>query len=141
MSGTGRLKVIVHSRRVPTRTIPVGRSAGLPLGIRTRPYITQAVLYEDALEGAHLRAIEEARRVSCDLGLELEVVDLAKLSPLGRLLDGLIRGFAASPSIEISPGQAIAPGSGADARPALLGQRGGRKPLPNLCKSFDGEAF
>lgn len=102
MSKEGKIRVVVRSQRVPvgttTVTMPVYTASGFRVSSVTRRY----VLYETRLDHAHRNAIEKGKRLSCDLGLALEVVDRSRSGLVRRLL-GLGRGGSETPSVLISP--------------------------------------
>jgi len=99
----GKIRVIVRSRRVPSGTLdltePVYSTSGMLMGTRRNRLVT----YDDVLDDAHKKAIEEGRRLSCDLGLDLEVVDAARRGILGRVRSSLGRGHGRGPTLEITP--------------------------------------
>jgi len=97
LSSSGKLRVVVRSRKVPLRTVTLGPRFITHLA-PIRGYATQAVVFGSILDESDVRAVEEARRVSCRLGLELEVVDRSKLGALGKLLFA----FGGAPSISIT---------------------------------------
>jgi hypothetical protein len=97
MNADGKVRVVVRSRRVPVRSFswqtPVYSASGVLQGSETR----QGTVYESVLDAPHVRAIEEARRLSNSTGLELEIVDLGRQSLLKRLVGGVLeRGVASS---------------------------------------------
>jgi hypothetical protein len=94
MSGAGKIRVVVNSTTVPARLVevvrPVYSSSGIWLGNQSRT----AVVYEKAFDDSQRNAIQEAKKLSCRFGLDLEVVDRARSSIVGRLvstLEGLTR--------------------------------------------------
>jgi hypothetical protein len=103
MMRDGKVRVIVRSRKVPSRTIdltePVYSTSGMLMGTRRN----RLVVYEDVLDDAHKKAIEEGRRLSCDLGLELEVVDRSKAGLFRRLLTTMVGGGYAHVNVVVSP--------------------------------------
>ena len=103
MSSDGKVRVIVTSRKVPIRTIelrrPLYSQSGLLVGTQT----SQAVLYENSFDDSHLRAIEEAKKLSCNIGLDLEVVDRSTWNPLRRVVSALLSRHATSPSVVLTP--------------------------------------
>ncbi len=108
MTTEGRVRVVVRSRKVPVRTVavnhPIYSSSGTSLGSQT----TCGLVYETVLDPRHLRAIEEGRKLSCDLGLELEVVDVSKVNPVRRVLSRLTGGDGLGPSVILTPGVVLA---------------------------------
>lgn len=89
MSPDGKVKVIVRSRRVPSRTVDLSQKmytpAGTPMGTKT----SRLVVYDYVLDEEHRRAIEEGRRLSSNLGLDLEVIDTSRRGGFGRALSSL----------------------------------------------------
>lgn len=103
MSPEGRVQVMVRSSKVPNRTMevsePLFSASGFPMGVRRN----RVVLYDSTLANDHLRAIEEGQRLSCRLGLKLEIVDLSKSNFVRRLLSALGRGAAEQPNLVVTP--------------------------------------
>jgi len=99
----GRIRVIVRSRKVPSKTFelaePVYSTSGMLMGTRRGRLVT----YDDVLDDAHKKAIEEGRRLSCSLGLDLEVVDRSKAGPFRRLLSLLSEDGSARINVVVSP--------------------------------------
>lgn len=103
MSANGKVRVVVRARKEPIGTTlvstPLFTSWGHLLGYRT----DRITIYGPKLDGEQQRAVEEARRISSMLGLEIEVVHSGKWGFLGRVLSSLgFDGFG-RPSIEVSP--------------------------------------
>lgn len=92
MTPEGKVRVLVRSKKVPLRTFEVRRplysSSGVLLGSQT----ARGVVYGTSLDDSHAKAIEEGRKLSCNLGLELEVVDRSSMNPLRRVLSAVSRG-------------------------------------------------
>ena len=103
MKPDGKVRVLVKSRRVPAGTIDVPRTlfsfSGLPLGTAT----DRLIRYDRFLDEEHQTAVEKARRISDDLGLDLEIVDLGRQGFFGRLLSSLGLGGRGGPTIVVSP--------------------------------------
>lgn len=102
MRESGKVRVVVRSRRVPVRTsivqIPVYSQYGTRLGtIRKR-----VVDYETVLDGPNRRAIDEGKKLSCDLGLEFEVVDKANAGLLRRVALAVSGRTARQPSLTVT---------------------------------------
>lgn len=103
MSKEGKIRVFVRSCKVPARTIEVSDPVYGPWGVRIGTKRSRMFLYEYVLNEEHKRAIEEGHRVSCNLGLDLEVVDVTKRGLLGRLLSLLGRNGSREPVLLVSP--------------------------------------
>jgi len=106
MSTSGKVRVVVRSRRVPARTVDLSETMytpyGLPMGKRT----SRLLLFDYVLDEDHQRTIQEANELARRLCLDLEIVDSARQGVLGRLLSTLGRG-GANPTIEVhSPSSA-----------------------------------
>ena len=103
MSTDGRLRVFVRSRKVPVRTIefsrPLYSASGVLVGMQT----SRALLYAQTFDDSHRKAIEEARKLSCTLGLEFEVVDKSRSNPLRRIIYALAGDRSAEPSLALTP--------------------------------------
>jgi electron transfer flavoprotein alpha/beta subunit len=103
LSQLGKATVFVKSRKVPVGVVtvhrPVYSSHGVLAGVDSR----QVVIYDTRLDPSHLRAVEEARRLSRDLGMELKVVDLSSSNPIMRLVSALAGRGARNPSLILSP--------------------------------------
>ena len=110
MSGAGKVKVVVRSRRVPVRTVEFSSRLnyiqgatspgnGVVPGFQTR----RAVIYESVLDDEHRRAIEEGDRLACNLGLELEVIDQSRFGLFRRVLSSLGRDGSGNVGVVVSP--------------------------------------
>jgi len=90
MSASGKVRVVVRSRREPVGTAvfghPIFTSHGF-FGAEPR----RVILYRSRFEPHDERAIREGQRLSSDLGLDLEVVDLSRSNPFRRLASALLR--------------------------------------------------
>jgi hypothetical protein len=125
MSFTGKVRVMVRSRRVPVETAVIGRPIITPHGMfGTVPKRT--IVYRTKFDQSDEEAIQEGRRLSSDLGLDLEVVDLSRLNPFRRLASSFrlgsvpitiipAPGFAQADSMVSS---AEADGTGAECNPS-----------------------
>ena len=86
MIAGGKVQVVVKSQRIPIGTAdfstPIFSISGVSMGTWKR----RIVLYESTLNDEHRRAIDEGRKLSCSLGLKLEVVDTSRLNILRRIL-------------------------------------------------------
>jgi hypothetical protein len=105
MSAQGRVRVTVRARRIPVGTatlqLPVYRYQGAVKASRVCE-AREVVLYDTVYDEAQLRAIDQGKRLSQDLGLKLEVVDLSKVSPFRRLWSALTGAGSAKLSLEFS---------------------------------------
>jgi hypothetical protein len=89
MSQQGKIRIEVSSRTVPARIINVTRPVFSTTGSRLGDQTKTMVVYETSLDDSHRRAVQEAKRMSCSLGLDLEVVDRAKSGIIGRMASAL----------------------------------------------------
>ena len=64
---------------------------------------SRVVLYDSILDEEHQRAMEEARRISSMLGLEMEVVVAKRWGLFGRILSSLGLAGSGHPAIVVSP--------------------------------------
>lgn len=103
MSPDGKVQVVVRSRRVPVRTVEVSAPVFSPTGVFVGTRRNRLVLYGSALDDTHRRAIEEGQKLSCNLGLDLEVVDASKSSLLRRILSSLGLGGSKLPTLMVAP--------------------------------------
>ena len=87
MSSSGKVKVVVRSRRVPVRTVEFATHPILPVGTYSTPIGNfssaglrreRVVVYESVLDEDQRRAVDEGQRLACNLGLEMEVIDLGE---------------------------------------------------------------
>lgn len=85
MSVGGRVRIVVKSRRVPSRVIEVNTAHYLLFGNHFLES-KRVVLYEWVLDDEYLKMIDEGRRLACALGLGVEIVDCSKLSLFRRML-------------------------------------------------------
>ena len=108
---SGKVRVVVKSRRVPVRTVnvavPTFSSSGVYMGTKS----SNVVLYDSALDAEHARAVKEGRRLSCDLGLDLEVVDESRHGLLRRALSVLGLSGSGRPSFVVSPSSSQSAGA------------------------------
>jgi hypothetical protein len=82
-SNQTKLRLYVQSRKVPVGLTEFSRAT--PLGYwYTAQSPVRAVVYEQVLDDAQKRLVEEARQLSCNAGITLEVVDLGRMSALRR---------------------------------------------------------
>ncbi|HXY56764.1 MAG TPA: hypothetical protein VEH01_04030 [Nitrososphaerales archaeon] len=99
----GKIRVIVRSRKVAARTVdltePVYSASGMVMGSRRN----RLVVYEDVLDGAHRKAIEEGEKLSSSLGIDLEIVDRSKSGFLRRVLSNLSGGSSARINVVVCP--------------------------------------
>ncbi len=114
MSPDGKIKVVVRSRRVPTRIIDLGETLYTPSGIPMGTRVRHSLLYDYVLDRDHQRTIEEARKLANSLCLDLEVVDSARLGFFGRLLSSFSLRGAGNLTVVASP-----PTAAADSSPVL----------------------
>ncbi len=103
MSPEGKVRVLVRSKRVPARTVTINRpivsASGLIVGMQK----TMGVVYDTSYDDQHRRAIQAAKKLSCNLDLELEIVDRSRSNPLMRLISALARRQPDSPSLTVEP--------------------------------------
>ena len=103
MSSGGKVRVVVRSHLVPVGTkvvtIPVFTSSGVRVSSRTE----RIVQYESRLDKTYERAIKEGKRLSCNLGLELEVIDSSLQGPVHRIRSSFGLANSKGPMIVVSP--------------------------------------
>ncbi len=109
MSPEGKVRVVVRSRRVPTRIVDLSVPEFAPSGVRMGSKTHRVVLYDYILDGDQKKAVDEGRRLSCDLGLELEVVDRSQMGLLKRMLSSFGRNGSSYPMVVVSPSSIAAP--------------------------------
>ncbi len=102
MNTNGKVRVEVRSREVPVRTIELPKHIGTSSGYFFSYPGGHAVVYESVLDDSQQRAIDEAKRLSHELGLQLEIVDAAKSNPLRRTLSALISLGRSQPSLTLT---------------------------------------
>jgi len=117
MSKEGKIRVFVRSHRVPARTIEISEPMYSSWGVRMGTMRSKKMLYEYVLNEEQEKAIEEGHRVSCSLGLDLEVVDVTRRGLLGRLLSLLGRNGSREPVLLVSPGRPRYHGGGPSLAP------------------------
>ena len=99
----GKIRVVVHSRMVPSATFVVKRPLVTPAGLWVGDDVARKVIFRAALDAEQQNAVDEGRRLAEEMGLELEIVDEAKAHFLRRALRSLGGGFSASPRLVITP--------------------------------------
>ncbi len=101
MSGEGKVRVVIRSRRVPigivNRTVPIFTPTGVLVG--STP--SQTLLYDTSVDEENQRTISEAQKLARRLGLGLEVFDQARAGLVTRLLLRLGRNDAASAGVTV----------------------------------------
>jgi hypothetical protein len=102
MSTGGKVRVLVSSHRVPSRTIEIQIPLGIQGGYFFRPTIERKIVYESVYDESQLRAIGEARRLSEELGLQLQIVDTANVNPVRRALSKFKPFRGAPPSLVLT---------------------------------------
>ncbi len=103
MSSGGKVRVVVRTHQVPVGSTMVTRPMFTPSGVYLGSSTTRVFVFDSRLDDAHRKAIKEGRRLSCKLGLDLEVVDASKLSPFRRLLSLVRRGASPEPAFLVAP--------------------------------------
>jgi len=98
MTAGDRVKIVVRSRKVPARVIEFQRPILLSSGLAVQS-TERRLVYESILDDSQREALEEARRLSRDLGLELEVVDTAKANSIWRTLSRFFSPRRSAPSL------------------------------------------
>ncbi|HEV2139439.1 MAG TPA: hypothetical protein VGR53_11440 [Nitrososphaerales archaeon] len=102
MSPEGKVQVMVRSSKVPYRTLEVSErifsASGFPMGVRR----SRVVLYDSTLTDEHLRAIKEGQKLSCSLGLKLEIIDLSRSNFARRLLSVFGRSAFGQPNLVVT---------------------------------------
>ena len=84
MSTAGKVRVVGRSKRVPVETAVFGRRVVTAHGV-FGAVPRHVILYNSRFDRRDEEAIQEGRRLSSDLGLDLEVVDLSRTSRFKRL--------------------------------------------------------
>lgn len=111
MSSSGKVKVVVRSRRVPVRTVEFATHPIMPVGTYSTPVGNlsssvlrreRVVVYESVLDEDQRRAVDEGHRLACNLGLELEVIDESKRSIFKRLWSSFGRSSSGIPGVVVS---------------------------------------
>jgi hypothetical protein len=90
MSASGKVRVVVRSRKEPVGTAVFGRPVFTSHGIFGTEQ-RRVILYRSRYEPHDEKAIQEGQRLSSDLGFDLEVVDLGNSNPFKRLALALQR--------------------------------------------------
>ncbi len=111
MSAEGKVRVLVKSRKVPARITEFSVPEFAPSGVLMGSRRNRAVLYDYVLDSDQKKVIEEGRRLSCSLGLELEVIDRSRMGVLGRMAAALGRDGSNGPTLVIAPSPADGGGS------------------------------
>ena len=104
MSSTGKVRVVVRSRKVPVGMTTFERPIFTSHGIFGKE-LRQAIVYKSIFDPRDEQALQDGRKLSSDYGLELEVVDLGKSSPIKRIALSLLRNSSPITIVQ-------APGSG-----------------------------
>ncbi len=101
MSGEGKVRVVIRSRRVPmgivNRTVPIFTPTGVLVG--STP--SQLLVYDTSVDEENQRAISEAQKLARKLGLGLEVFDQARAGLFTRLLLRLGRNGSTSAEVTV----------------------------------------
>lgn len=84
------MRVVVRSTRVPIGTTDFSSPVFSAYGSRMGTTQKRITLYGSALNDEHRRAIEEGHKLSCSLGLRLEVVDLSRSGLLKETLSTIL---------------------------------------------------
>ena len=109
MMDSGKVRVVVRSRKVPVATVvhavPLYSSSGVPLGSR----LSRLVLFGASYDQEHLRTIEEAKKLASNLGLGLEVVDESRSGLFTRVLTRFGLNGTRHPSVVISMPRSMEP--------------------------------
>jgi hypothetical protein len=103
MSSSGKVRVMVRTRKVPVGTTVVTKPMFTPSGVFLGLGASRVVLFESMLDDADRTAIKEGRRLSRRLGLDLEVVDASRSNPFRRLLSLVRRGDSPEPDFLVAP--------------------------------------
>lgn len=106
MRSEGKVRVIVRSRKAPARVVDVSLPTFTPSGVFIGMARNRRVVYDHVLDDEHRRAIEAGRKLSSDLGIELEVIDAGRRNVLGRVLSSLGLG-SNSPSLQVTSHGAV----------------------------------
>jgi len=108
VSPDGTIRVFVSSRKVPARRIAIHRPVYSPSGVVLGTQTNYSVVYEKELADSHQRVIEEAKKLSCNLGLTLEVIDRSISSPFRRLISTITGGRTPQLVLSFNPSDSAA---------------------------------
>ena len=89
MTPKGEVRLVLSSRRVPVRTVSVPTPVNTQTGLYFAPVSERRVVYDLVYDASQLEAMEEAKRLSEQLGLRLKVIDQSRISPFRRVLSRL----------------------------------------------------
>jgi hypothetical protein len=103
MTSEGKVRVVVKSRKVPTGIVELVTPEFVPSGFLVGMRSRSGVIYDFVLDSEQTKAIEEGYKLSCSLGLELEIVDRSKLGIFRRILPSLRRVKSRAPTLVIAP--------------------------------------
>ena len=103
MISSGKVQVVVKSRRVPTSMVSISQPIYTLSGIRLGSQKIQRLVYGSVFDQEHQEAIEEGRKLADRLGLDLEVVDTSKLGLVRRILASLEGNLSQGPTLVVSP--------------------------------------
>jgi len=103
MISSGKVQVVVKSRRVPTSMVSISQPIYTLSGIRLGSQKIQRLVYGSVFDQEHQEAIEEGRKLADRLGLDLEVVDTSKLGLVRRILASLGGNLSQRPTLVVSP--------------------------------------
>lgn len=77
MSETGPVRLLVKSRRVAVGTTLIEDPVYTLFGTRVSLTQRRGIVFEQVYDEAQRKAIAEAKRLSCSLGLPLDVIDIS----------------------------------------------------------------
>jgi hypothetical protein len=103
MSPEGKVRVLVRSKRVPVRIVTISRPTVSVGGLMVGTQTTRAFVYDTSYDDQYRRAIHAAKKLSCNLDLDFEIVDRSRSNPIRRLISALAGGHSGSPSLTVEP--------------------------------------
>jgi len=103
----GKLRLFIKSKKVPVRMTEFSRPTAIGPWIVSHSPV-RAVVYESILDDSQTRLVADAKRLADSSGLDLEVVDLAKMGLLrrtvwARLVGPSLTGTFSAPAILRDP--------------------------------------
>lgn len=101
MTNGDKVRIAVRSHRVPVGVIEFQKPIEVQSGF-SYSSTERRVVYESIFDDSQLQAIEEARRLSRDLGLQLEIVDMASTNPLRSMISRITSLGRSTPSLVLT---------------------------------------
>ncbi len=103
MRTEGKVQVVVKSRKVPIDEVCYTEPVYSASGFLVSSTVRRVLLYGTTLDEEYQKAIDEGRKVSQSLGLNLEVVDAARRGVVGRILSILGFHTPGRPIVVVAP--------------------------------------